>query len=197
MGRGTKRSLGKRLGSFFSGMTGWMTAAAALIAAVVGGLTAVGVIGGGSAGSGSAAVPSAQASMTVRDWAARANKICGRYNDAINALPQAQSIGKNASEAADLIRSSDKLSHQMLRELTALTPPKGKERQIAQFIRLGADLNGGLDVLTDDVTVGDLSGALKQTAEVSRLNTEFNQAAIALGATTCAEGGSPNIFGGS
>ena len=50
----TDRKLWQRVRSFFTGLTGFITATAALIVAVVGALTAVGVIGGGGSGSSTA-----------------------------------------------------------------------------------------------------------------------------------------------
>lgn len=183
-----KRTFWQRVGSFFTGMTGWMTAAAGLIGAVFVVLTAVHVIGGNSG----------QPSTALRDWAASANDICARSNDAIAALPPPPSIGKNTKEAEDVIRSAVTIGRQMLRELEALTPPEGKEFPVTQFLRIGAEMNGVASEFLDDLLVGDSSGAQSRLAELSRVGTEFNSAAINLGATTCAEGGSlSDVFSSS
>ena len=65
----TNRRLRQRFSSFFSGLTGMLTGAAALIGAVVAILSAVGVIGGGGDKAGSSARPE----QTTASWAAHAN----------------------------------------------------------------------------------------------------------------------------
>ncbi|MGZ4439593.1 MAG: hypothetical protein ACXVZN_04380 [Gaiellaceae bacterium] len=183
----------RRLRSFFSGLTGFITATAALIVAVVGALTAVGVIGGGSGGTTHAAATAAMPS-----WASQANAICARSNDTVAALPQAKA-GLGADEVTALVKTSATLGHQMLRDLTALTPPKGKEQEVATFLRLDAALNNDLDELTADLTLGKLAAAATRATSLKTANTRFNQAAIQLGATTCAEGsslGDVSLLGG-
>jgi len=168
-------------------MTGWMTAAAGLIGAVVVALTATHVIGGSSG----------QPNTTLRDWAASANKICARSNDTIAALPKPESIGKNTAEAVNLIRTAVTIQRQMLRELTALTPPEGKERQVTQFLHTGAEMSGVSSELLDDLILRDVSGVRRRAAELSQISNKFNHAATNLGATTCAEGGTASdVFGG-
>jgi hypothetical protein len=208
MGAKTSKSLRQQIGSFFHGMTGWMTAAAALIVAVVGALTALNVIPHNSA---------AHPAVSAAKWAAQANKICGQYYDAVDALPQPSSFfsqqgagqapsSSDLTDAARYSRAADRLGHQMLRQLTALKVPKGKEQQVTQFVHLLAAENTGLDTLTDDLTV--LAAAFKSgntgidvmrmygdAQQLSQLNKKFKQVAVDLGATTCAEGSAPNVFG--
>ena len=51
--------------------------------------------------------------------------------------------------------------------------------------------------LADDVAVGNLAALQRRATVLSRLNTRFNNAAVALGAGTCAEGSSlGDMFGG-
>ena len=58
-----KQPLQQRIASFFTGVTGLLTATAALIGAVVGILTATGVIGGGSNGGASETHAASRARM--------------------------------------------------------------------------------------------------------------------------------------
>jgi hypothetical protein len=180
------RTLWQRVRSFFTGLTGFITATAAVIVAVVGALTAVGVIGGG----GSSTQPAA---TTTQSWVTQANEICARANDTVAALPQAPK-GISMEEAAAFVKGSTSIGHRMVRDLTALTPPKGKEKEVAKLLSLGTEVNNNLEEFVADLTLGDVAGLQKRAATLQRVNKEFNQAAIDLGATTCAEGGSVSDF---
>jgi len=186
----TNRPLRQQIGPFFSSLTGLLTGAAALIGAVVGILTATGVIGGGGDGSNSAAT--VQSKTT---WAAAANAICARANDTTGALPNPRTLAP--SDAASYLKTALVLEQRMLRELNALPVPKGKESEVATFLRVGAKMSDATNELADDVAVGNLAGLQQRAILLSRLNTRFNDAAIALDARTCAEGSSlGDLFGG-
>ena len=127
---GTNRPLRQQLGSFFTSLTGLLTGAAALIGAVVGILTATGVIGGGD---GSHAASPHQSNAT---WSTKANAICARANDTTGALPNPRTL--DPSDAAGYLKTSLVLEQRMLRELNTLPPPKGEEAKVATLLRLGA-----------------------------------------------------------
>jgi hypothetical protein len=204
MGGKSSKPLREQVGSFFHGMTGWMTAAAGLIVAVAGALTALGVIPFGPA----------QPSVSAAAWAAQANKICGQFNDEVDRLPPPTSFqsatgapsSSGLRDAALWTTAADKISRQMLRQLKALKIPTGKEQQVTKFVRLLAAVNNHADTVTADLNIlasepqsartpRDVLRMYNAIQELSRLNNEFDKAAINLGATTCAEGGGPNILG--
>jgi hypothetical protein len=186
---GTNRPLRQQLGSFFTSLTGLLTGAAALIGAVVGILTAIGVIGGGGGGSHGASPNQSKAT-----WAAKANAICARANDTTAALPNPPTLAP--SDAASYLKTALVLEQRMLRELNALPATKGKEKDVATFLQVGAKMSDATNELADDVAVGNLVGLQQRATLLSRLNTRFNNAAIALDARTCAEGSSlGDLFG--
>jgi hypothetical protein len=85
----------------------------------------------------------------------------------------------------------------MLRQLNNLTPPPGKAKQVDSFLRLGASMSDATSELANDVALGKLAAAEQRASTLSRLNSRFNQAAVDLGARTCAEGSSlGDVFGG-
>lgn len=189
--KATRRPLRQQIGSFFTSLTGLLTGTAALIGAIVGILTAIGVIGGGDS-SGSQVAPSTQSKAT---WSAKADEICARANDTTSALPNPRTLAP--SDAASYLKTALVLEQRMLRELNALPPPKGKEAQVATFLSVGAKMSDATNELADDVAVGNLTGLQKRATLLSQLNTRFNNAAIALDARTCAEGSSlSDLFGG-
>jgi hypothetical protein len=185
-----KPPLSKRIGSFFSGVTGLLTGAAALIGALVAVLTAIGVIGGGDGGA-----HAKPATANTASWTARANAICARANDTTSALPNPRTLA--ATDAAGYLKTASTLEQRMLRELNGLPPPEGKEAEVESFLTVGAKLSDATSELANDVTVGNLVAAQRRATLLSRLNTRFNDDAVALGARTCAEGSSlGDVFGG-
>src|SRR6266511_1931072 len=133
--------------------------------------------------------------MTETDWARRANVICARTSATRAALPPPQP-GLGQQEAFDLIKTASTLQQGMLRELAALPRP-AEQQQIMRLLRAGAAINNSMSELVNNLTLGNATGAQKRLRELSRLNTQFNRAAVDLGATTCAEGGSvADTFGG-
>ena len=187
---GTNRPLRQQLGSFFTSLTGLLTGAAALIGAVVGILTAIGAIGGG--GGGPHAAKPNQSNAT---WAAKANAICARANDTTGALPNPHTLAP--TDAASYLKTALVLEQRMLRELNALSAPKGKETEVTTFLQVGAKMSDATNELADDVATGNLAALQRRATLLSQLNTRFNNAAIALGARTCAEGSSlGDVFGG-
>jgi hypothetical protein len=177
--------------SFWSGATGVITAVTALVTAV-GGLIAVliqlGVLGGNGGESSQGAVVS-QVTTSQPNWAQQANGICARTNDAINALPNAQETADPLA-ALDQVREALTLNKRMVRDLAALTPPPAREADVEEFVRLGAGMNDAAEELLAGVQVGDVAAAQLQVSRLKRLGKSFDNSAIGLGATTCAEGAS-------
>lgn len=185
-----RRPLRQQIGSFFTSLTGLLTGAAALIGAVVAILTATGVIGGGDNHPQSAA--STQSGET---WAAKANAICAKANDTISALPNPHSIAP--SDIGSYLKTSVTLEQRMLRELNALPTPKDSQARVTTLLQAGARMSDATSELANDVTLGRLAAAQQRAQQLSQLNTRFNNAAVALGARTCAEGSSVgDVFGG-
>lgn len=128
-------------------------------------------------------------------WAARANAICARANDTTGALPDPHSVAP--SDVGGYVKTASILEQRMLRELNALPAPADQEAKIEAFLTVGAKMSDATSELANDVTLGNLAGAQRRAALLSRLNTRFNNAAVALGARTCAEGSSVgDVFGG-
>ena len=173
--------------SFWSGATGVIAAVTALITAV-GGLLAIliqlGVLGGGSS-EGAAATTQTTAQP---NWAQQANRICARTNDAINALPNASETDPAA--ALGQLRESVTLSKRMVRDLAALTPPPDRTDDVDEFVRLGASMNDAGEEFAAALQAGDVVAAQQQIPRLKRLGRTFDNSAIGLGATTCAEGAS-------
>jgi hypothetical protein len=189
-----KQPLQQRITSFFTSLTGLLTATAALIGAVIAVLTTTGVIGGSSKGGNKEAnTPTTEENQA--SWATQANAVCARANDTIAALPNPHSVAP--SDIASYLKTSVVLEQRMLRELNALPAPKDNGAQVDAFLKTGARMSNATSELANDVTLGRLAAAQQRAAQLSQLNTRFNNTAIELGARTCAEGSSlGDVFGG-
>lgn len=177
--------------SFWSGATGAIAAVTALITAV-GGLLAVLIqlgVFGGSGGESSQGAILPQVTVPQPNWAQQANRICARTNDAINALPD-ESETVDPMAALGQVREALTLNKRMVRDLAELTPPTGREADVEEFLRLGAGMNDAAEELVAGVRAGDPVAAQLQIGRLKRLGRTFDNSAIGLGATTCAEGAS-------
>jgi hypothetical protein len=177
--------------SFWNGATGAIAAVTALITAV-GGLLAVliqlGVFGGDGGESSQGAIVSHGTTTSQPNWAQQANRICARTNDAITALPNATETDPAA--ALGQLREAVTLNKRMVRDLAALTPPPDRTDDVEEFVRLGASMNDAGEEFAAALQAGDVVAAQQQIPRLKRLGRTFDNSAIDLGATTCAEGAS-------
>jgi hypothetical protein len=186
----THRPLRQRIGSFFTSLTGLLTGAAALIGAVVAILTAVGVIGGGGDASHSTTTTDTQAA-----WTSKANAICAAIGDTRDALPDPKTLAP--TDLGSYANTAVVLQKRMMRELNALPPPQDGAASVTRWLRIGAQMNDEMSELSHAIALSDIGGLRRHGAALSRLNTRFNHAAIAVGASTCAEGSSlGDVFSG-
>jgi hypothetical protein len=175
--------------SFWSGASGLIAGVTALVTAVAGliaVLIQVGVLGGD--GGSKQGVAGAAQTVSQTDWVAEANGICARANDAINALPDPEMLDLQAGIAH--ARESITIYRRMVRNLAALKPSPARQTDVEEFLRLGAQINDTAEELVAGLRVGDVTVAQREAATLKRLGKSFDNSAIGLGATTCAEGAS-------
>jgi hypothetical protein len=175
--------------SFWSGLSGALAASTALLTAV-GALLAVliqvGVIGGDDDGNGGSSGTTTSAAMV--DWAGEANEICQRANELFDELPDADRV--QPSEVLGVLKQALSINRQMVRELTKLPKPEQERERVAEFLRLGARLNESSEELIAAFRALNIEAVQQRQAELSKLGSQFDTAAIDLGASTCAEGAS-------
>jgi hypothetical protein len=183
--------------SFLTSLPGILTGVAGLITAVVGliiALDQVGAFGGSDpeqAGGRQAVALTAttDGGLTSADqWAASANEICARANDAIDVLPEPEAL--DPASTGKVAQQLQAINHRMLRDLNSLQRPTEKRTEVAEFLRLGARLGDAADEFFAALRTGNVVAAQEQTSELSRLGKLFDASAIDLGANTCAEGAS-------
>lgn len=175
--------------SFWSGLSGALTAITALLTAIgalIAVLVQVGVIGGDDGGNGGGGGTTTSAAMI--DWAGEANDACERANELIDELPDADRA--DPSEALGLAERALSINRQMVRELTKLPKPEPQREQIEAFLRLGASINESSEEAIAAVKALNIEAVRQREAEISKFGGEFDAAAVELGASTCAEGAS-------
>ena len=178
-----KRSFWSGLSGALAGVTALLTAVGALIAVLV----QVGVIGGGDDGNGGGSSGTTTSAAMV-DWAGEANEICDRANELFDELPDAERV--QPSEVLGVLKQSLSINRQMVRELTKLPKPEAEREQVTEFLRVGARLNESAEEMIAAFMVLNLEAVQQRQAELSTLGTQFDAAAVDLGASTCAEGAS-------
>ena len=143
--------------------------------------------------------PSAENAETVADerggesWPAQANEICDRANESIDALPEPsveslETLGPDAfvgyGEAALTINK------RMVRDLGELSPPPQQEGDARELVLRGARMTEAAEELFAALRVGDVDGVQRQQRALSTAGKAFDDKALEVGATTCAEGAS-------
>jgi hypothetical protein len=177
--------------SWWSGVTGVITAVTAFVTAV-GGLIALlvqlGVIGGNGTAAGEATTGSPP-TMTnaASDWPVQANAICARSKCDRRA---ARTGSLDPAARLDAGNQALSINKRMIRDLSALPRPDERKVEVEEFLRLGAKLNEATEELLAAVRIGNASSAQDDASTLSRLGKLFDDSAIGLGATTCAEGAS-------
>jgi hypothetical protein len=178
--------------SFWTGLPGILTGSAALITAV-GGLVAVLIQVGAIGGGGSENSTGQGTTSAGPSWAAQANKICERANDAIDDLPEPTSSNADTLGVEAMLKygkAASKISRRMLRDLTELSPPADQAADVTEFVKLGAKMNEAADEMFAAFALGDFSAVQGAQHALSTAGQRFDAKAIDLGATTCAEGAS-------
>jgi len=178
-----KRSFWSGLSGALAGVTALLTAVGALIAVLV----QVGVIGGGDDGNGGGSSGTTTSAAMV-DWAGEANEICDRANELFDELPDAERV--QPSEVLGVLKQSLSINRQMVRELTKLPKPEAEREQVTAFLRVGARLNESAEEMIAAFMVLNLEAVQQRQSELSTFGSQFDAAAVDLGASTCAEGAS-------
>jgi hypothetical protein len=123
-----------------------------------------------------------------RTWAGEANEICERANELIDELPEPDKA--DPSEVLGLFDRVLSINRQMVRELTKLPKPEPEREQIQAFLRLGANPNESAEEMVAAFKALNIAAVQERQTEISKFGREFDAAAVALGASTCAESSS-------
>ena len=178
-----KKSFWSGLSGALAGVTALLTAVGALLAVLI----QVGVIGGDDDGNGGGSSGTTTSAAMV-DWAGEANEICQRANELFDELPDAERV--QPSEVLGVLKQALSINRQMVRELAKLPKPDQEREQVTEFLRIGARLNESSEEMIAAFRALNIEAVQQRRKELSTLGSQFDAAAVDLGASTCAEGAS-------
>jgi hypothetical protein len=132
------------------------------------------VIAAGCGGGGSSR-------LTREQYAAKADAICGKYNQQTKALA-------NPSNLSDLAKVADQtipiLSH-ALTDLRKLKPPANEQATVDQWLVQVENLKGDLAEIRDKAKSNDIQGVQNVVPKATQHNAKSNQLATQLGMKVC------------
>lgn len=135
----------------------------------------------------------ARTSATGQDWVAEANKICADANDTISDLPKPdatslESLGGDALVGYGV--TAVNINKRMVRDLGQLSPPEDEAAAHRELVLRGAKMTEAAEEFFAALKVGDVLSAQEKEGELSAAGKAFDDHALKVGATTCAEGAS-------
>jgi hypothetical protein len=131
--------------------------------------------GGGGGGGGKR--------LTKADYAARADKICGKYNQQTKALANP----KNLSDLADVADKTIPILDNALSELHNLKPPADEQATADQWLAQVENLKGDLQEIRDKARDKNMQGVQAVVPKASQHNSKANALATQLGMTVCSK----------
>ena len=136
--------------------------------------------------------PSATSAAT-ENWVAEANDICERANEAIDDLPEPNTANLETLGADALVGYGTAAVHvnkRMVRDLGELSPPEEEAAAHRELVLRGAKMTEAAEEFFAALKVGDVLSAQEKEGELSAAGKAFDDHALKVGATTCAEGAS-------
>ena len=135
----------------------------------------------------------ATTSATGQDWVAEANKICADANDTISDLPKPdatslESLGGDALVGYGV--TAVNINKRMVRDLGGLSPPEDEAAAHRELVLRGAKMTEAAEEFFAALKVGDILSAQEKAGALSAAGKAFDDHALKVGATTCAEGAS-------
>jgi hypothetical protein len=119
--------------------------------------------------------------LTKQEFAAKADAICGKYNEQTKKL-------SNPSNLSDLAKVADKtipiLDH-ALSDLRKLKPPAGEQQTVNEWLASVENLEGDLKEIRDKARSNDLKGVQDVVPKATQHNASSNQLATKLGMKVC------------
>jgi hypothetical protein len=122
--------------------------------------------------------------LSKKDYAAKADAVCAKYNKKIKNLGNPRSLADLAAFADKAIPIAQKGND----ELRALKPPKDEESTASAWLKQNDKVLDAIKKLRDAAKKNDRKGIEKSLSEGNSANTASNKLARNLGLSTCATG---------
>jgi hypothetical protein len=132
-------------------------------------------------------------SAATENWVAEANDICERANEAIDDLPEPNAASLETLGADALVgygTAAVNVNKRMVRDLGELSPPEDEAAAHRELVLRGAKMTEAAEEFFAALKVGDVLSAQEKEGELSAAGKAFDDHALKVGATTCAEGAS-------
>lgn len=135
----------------------------------------------------------AKTAAAGEDWVADANKICADANDTISDLPKPDMTSLDSLGADALVGygvTAVNINKRMVRDLGELSPPDSDQGALRELVLRGARMTEAAEEFFAALKVGDVLSAQEKEGALSAAGKAFDDHALKVGATTCAEGAS-------
>jgi len=119
--------------------------------------------------------------LTKAEYAAKADAICGKYNQQTKAL----SNPSNLKELADVSDKTLPILASAISDLKKLKPPPDEQATVDQWLVQVGNLKGDLTEIRDKAKAGQMQGVQAVVPKAQEHNTKANQLATQLGMSVC------------
>jgi hypothetical protein len=119
--------------------------------------------------------------LTREEYASKADAICGKYNQQVNALANPKSL----SDLADVADKTLPILDNAISELKKLTPPASEKATSDQWLEQVQNLKDDLQEIRDKAKSNDVAGVQSVVPKAQDHNSKSNALATELGMSVC------------
>jgi hypothetical protein len=119
--------------------------------------------------------------LTREDYASKADAICGKYNQQVNALANPKSL----SDLGDVADKTLPILDNAISDLKKLTPPASEKATSDQWLEQVQNLKDDLQEIRDKAKSNDVAGVQSVVPKAQDHNSKSNALATELGMSVC------------
>lgn len=119
--------------------------------------------------------------LTKEQYASKADAICGKYNQQVNALANPKSL----SDLADVADKTLPILDNAISDLKKLTPPASEKATSDQWLEQVQNLKNDLQEIRDKARNNDTAGVQGVVPKAQDHNSKSNALATELGMSVC------------
>lgn len=119
--------------------------------------------------------------LTKQEYASKADAICGKYNQDVQAL-------QNPSDLSELARVADRtlaILDSAIRDLKKLRPPASEQETVDQWLEQVEKLKQDLTEIRDSAKANDMQAVQAVVPKAEQHNSRSNELATELGMSVC------------
>lgn len=119
--------------------------------------------------------------LTKQEYASKADAICGKYNQDVQAL-------QNPSDLSELARVADKtlaILDSAIKDLKKLRPPASEQETVDQWLEQVENLEQDLTEIRDSAKANDTQAVQAVVPKAEQHNSRSNELATELGMSVC------------